>query len=277
MCDHPGVAAPTPAEPTELSPADRWRRWVEAWLVPQPILDQSPEPSTLEPSRFRWRPEEDATRPVRPSRRRALEALPDGGSVLDVGVGGGASSLGLAPRVGVITGVDPLEGMLAAFEESARGAGVTPRSVHGSWPEAARDVDPADVAVCHHAIYGITEIEPFLAALTAAARHRVVVEVGTRPPLIVLNPLFRAFHGVERADWPVADEAEAVLGAMGVAVEREDMVLPPAADEVTPERVAFTRRRLCVGPERDPEIARFLEEQPPLELRVAALWWPGTA
>ncbi len=246
--------------------------------MPPAILDQSPEgPLTLEPEMFRWRPDEDAAKPVRPSRRRALEALPEGGSVLDVGVGGGASSLGLAPRVATITGVDPLEGMLASFEESARAAGVTAKPLHGTWPEVAAEVEPVDVAVCHHAIYGVTEIEPFLAALTGAARHRVVLEVGTHPPLIGLNPLWKAFHGFERADRPVADDVEAVLASLGVAVEREDLLLPPGSDEVTPERVAFTRRRLCVGPDRDPEIAEFLEGLPPQELQVAALWWPGAA
>ena len=265
-------------EDPELRPADRWRQAVQAWLVPEAILDQAPEPAqVLDPEMFRWRPDEDATKPVRPSRRRALEALPEGGSVLDVGVGGGASSLGLVPRAAVITGVDPLEGMLAAFEASAREAGVTARLVHGHWPDVAGEVEPADVAVCHHAVYGVAEIEPFLAALTAAARHRVVLEVGTRPPLIGLNPLWKAFHGFERADRAVADEAEAVLRSMGLAVEREDMVLQPGPNDVTPARVTFTRRRLCVGPERDAEIAEFLEALPPTEMQVAALWWPGSA
>jgi len=197
------MAAP-PAEEPVLSPADRWRQAVQGWLLPKSIVDQAPEPVALEPERFRWRPEEDAKQPVRPSRRRALEALPEGGSVLDVGVGGGASSLGLAPRAALVTGVDPLEAMLESFDASARAAGVTPRSVSGSWPEVADEVEPADVVVCHHAIYGQPEIELFLAALTAKARHRVVIEIGARPPLIGINPLFKSFHGIERLDWPVA-------------------------------------------------------------------------
>jgi hypothetical protein len=68
-----------------------------------------------------------------------------------------------------------------------------------------------------------------------------------------------------------------VLKAMGVAVEREDMVLPPRAPEVTPQLVAFFRRRLYVGPERDPEIEQFLRAREPQEHRVIALWWPGQA
>ena len=260
------------------SPAERWREGIRGLAVPQAILDRAPEPDfSLEPERFRWRPEEDAKQPVRPSRRRALEALPDGGTVLDVGVGGGASSLGLAPKVGLIIGVDPLEGMLASFVESARAVGVGARTVLGTWPEVAEQVEAADVAVCHHAMYRVEEIEAFVSALTAHARHRVVIELSEHSPLSNLNPLWEAFHGIERPDRLVADEAEAVLASLGLAVQREDIVLPPRTAEVTPEMVAFTRRRLYVGPERDLEIADFLRSRPSREHRVAALWWPGAA
>lgn len=258
--------------------AARWRDNIRRSEVPQAVLDRAPEAEyTLEPERFRWRPKEDAKQPVRPSRRRALEALPEGGSVLDVGVGGGASSLGLVPKPGLIIGVDPLEGMLTSFQASAEEAGVAVRTVHGTWPDLADQVEPADVAVCHHAIYRVEQIEEFLMALATHARRRVVVEVSEHPPLVALNPLWMRFHGLERPDWLVPDAAEAVLQAMGLAVKREDIVLPPRVQEVTPELVAFSRRRLYVGPERDPEIEEFLRARGPQEHRVAALWWPGQA
>jgi hypothetical protein len=267
----------TDAPPT-ARPADRWRELLRRSAVPQEIVDASPEPdATLEPERFRWKPEEDARQPVRPSRRRALEALPEGGTVLDVGVGGGASSLGLVPKPGLIVGVDPLPGMLESFQASAAEAGVACRAVLGPWPEAAAEVEPADVAVCHHAIYRVEELEDFLAAMTAKARNRVVVEVSDRSPLAALDPLWKALYGIERPVWSVADEAEAALLAMGVAVEREDMTLPPRAPEVTPEFVAFCRRRLYAGPERDAEIEAFLRAREPQEHKVVALFWPGAA
>ncbi len=268
----------TSTEPTLPSAAERWRVGVEGWALPDHVTAAAPEPFVaLDPERFRWRPDDDALQPVRPSRRRALEALPQGGSVLDVGVGGGASSLGLAPKVRHITGVDPLPGMLAAFESSAREAGVTARAVLGSWPEAADEAGQADVVVCHHAIYRVAEVEPFLGALTAAARCRVVLELSAHPPMVDLNPLLRAFHGVERTDRLVADEAQAVLAAMGLAVEREDLFLSPGERDPSPERVAFVRGRVCVGPERDPEILTFLQQSVPSDHQVVALWWPGTA
>ena len=261
-----------------LRPGDRWRRSLAHWAVPQAVLDNAPEPeAVLEPEMFRWRPEEDAKQPARPSRRRALEALPEGGSVLDVGVGGGASSLGLVPRPGLIVGVDPLVGMLESFEASGRAAGVATRAVLGTWPEVAAEVDPADVVVCHHAMYRVTEIEDFAAALTSRARFRVVVELSANPPLAGLGPLWKAFHGVERPDWPVADQVEAVLASMGLAVEREDLVLVPHVRDVTPEFVAFVRRRLHVDLDRDPEIEEFLRTRESQDHRVVALWWPGVA
>lgn len=273
----PTTATPSGAD-ADAGPADRWRQAVLAWAVPEAILATAPQPpSRLEPEMFRWKPEEDAKHAPRPSRRRALEALPEAGSVLDVGVGGGASSLGLVPKAALITGVDHHEGMLESFEESGRVAGVATRAVQGTWPEVADQVEAADIAVCHHAVYGVAEIEPFLEVLTARARHRVILEVSVQSPLAGLNPLWKAFHGIDRPDRPVADEAQAVLSAMGLAAEREDLVLAPRPAEVTDARVAFARRRLCVTEERDPEIAEFLRGLVPQEQRVVALWWPGRA
>ena len=258
-------------------PADTWRELLRRSAVPQAVIDASPEPDvSLAPERFRWKPEEDARQPVRPSRRRALEALPEGGSVLDVGVGGGASSLGLVPKVGLIIGIDPLDGMLESFRASARAAGVATRTVLGSWPDVAGEVEAADVAVCHHAVYRVTELEDFVAALTEHARSRVVIEVSDRSPLSALDPLWKSIHGLDRPGWSVADQLQAVLVAMGVGVEREDMLLPPRAHDVTPALVEFSRRRLHVGPERDEEIERWLRAREPGEHRVVALWWPGT-
>ncbi len=126
-------------------------------------------------------------------------------------------------------------------------------------------------------MYRVVEFEAFVDALTARARSRVVIELSARSPLAGLNPLWKAVHGIERPDPPVADEAHATLVAMGLPVEREDIVLPPRQQEVTPEVVAFARRRLYLGPERDPEVEALLRARKPQEQRVVALWWPGLA
>lgn len=263
---------------TETRAADAWREAARGWPMPQSIVDASPAPrATLEPQMFRWRPEVDATQQVRPSRKRALEALPQGGSVLDVGVGAGASSFGLAGTAGLIVGVDRLPDMLLAFEETAQELAVPVRAVLGAWPEAADLVEPADVAVCHHALYAVEDLVGFVAALTARAWRRVVVELSVHPPMTGLNPLLEELHGFKRSDWPVADVAQAVIAEMGFDVEREDIALSARPRDITPEWVAFVRRRLYVGPERDPQIEQFLRTREPQEERVAALWWPGGA
>ena len=257
---------------------DRWRQLLRDSEVPQSVIDGAPEPAgSLEPERFRWRPEQDAAQPVRPSRRRALEALPTGGTVLDVGVGGGASSLGLVPKAGFIVGVDALPGMLESFAASAKAAGVAIKAILGTWPQIADSVPIAHVALSHHAVYRAVEIEEFISAMTVRARHRVVLEVSAHSPLSGLDELWKSMHGIDRLEWLVADELQAVLVAMGLPVEREDIVLPPRAVEVTPEMVTFARRRLYVGRDRDPEIEEYLRNREPQAQRVAALWWSGEA
>lgn len=64
---------------------------------------------------------------------------------------------------------------------------------------------------------------------------------------------------------------------MGLAVEREEFVLPATPLEVTPEFVAFARRRLYVGADRHPQIEEFLHTLTPEPMTVVALWWPGAA
>lgn len=256
----------------------RWRDALEEWAIPADIVAAAPEsPWSYPPGLFRWQPEEDRTSQVRPSRMRALEVLPLGGSVLDVGVGGGASSLGLVPPAARITGVDESESMLVTFAESGRATGVATHTVAGRWPEVAAEVGPADVVVCHHVFYNVADLEPFVRALTDHARRRVVIELTAFHPQSSLNPLWRALHGIDRPTRPTADDAVAVLSAMGLEVGREDLEVPPRWREVTPELVAFARRRLCLSAERDAEIAALLEEHGRPPQRVVALWWPGTA
>ena len=71
--------------------------------------------------------------------RRARDALPVGGTVLDVGVGAGAASLPLSPRCSLIIGVDSSADLLSEFRRQARRVGVAVSStVKGEWPARAR-------------------------------------------------------------------------------------------------------------------------------------------
>ncbi|HET7486579.1 MAG TPA: class I SAM-dependent methyltransferase [Acidimicrobiales bacterium] len=264
-----------------MSAAERWRDALAAWAIPDDILAAAPAaPWTFEPALFARRADQVLDEPETASQRRAREVLPAGGSVLDVGCGGGAGSLPLVPPATLLTGVDDADGMLEAYASAADRRGVAHREIPGTWPHVAREVDAADVVVCHNVLYNIGDLVPFVAALTDHARRRVVVEIGTTHPLSNLNPLWEALHGLKRPDAPTSDDALAVLEELGLDVGHEEFERPWTM--WGPDRsatVAMTRRRLCVGPERDAEIEAQLDKiaaYTPVR-RSVALWWDGTA
>jgi SAM-dependent methyltransferase len=266
--------------------ARRWREELDSWAIPPEILAAAPEtPWGCPPGLFaRAADEALAARDAQagggagptPSMRRALEALPDGGSVLDIGAGGGAASLPLCPPAAAVTAVDQSPGMLAAFAELAERQGIDHTEVEGLWPDVAGEVGPADVVVCHHVLYNVGDLVPFVVALTRHARHRVVVEITAVHPQATLNPLWEHFHGVARPTRPTAEDAAAVLSDLGLDVGVEEIGAPPRwTSGHREEQVAFARRRLCLPAERDAEVAAVLE--PPGPRRQVTLWWPGEA
>ncbi len=262
-----------------MTAAARWAEALAEWAIPPEILEQAPEtPWGCPTGPFAHAAEEAvATAERSPTARRALEVLPDAGSLLDVGAGGGAASLPLAPPATRITAVDQSAGMLEAFAALAGRRGVDHAEVQGSWPEVAAEVEPADVVVCAHVFYNVGDLEPFVAALTAKARLRVVTELTATHPQESLNPLWRRFYGLDRPTRPTADDALAVLTEMGLEVGVECREAPGRWEHHPREDlVAFTRRRLCLPPERDAEVAEAIDELfVPGPRSLVTLWWPG--
>ena len=255
-----------------------WREALASWVIPDEILAAAPEsPWALPPEVFARAAELAlADADGGPSRRRALEALHDGATVVDVGAGAGAASLPLAPPARRLTGVDQSPDMLAAFARAAEDRGVHHCEVLGRWPEVAAEVAPADVVVCHHVVYNVGELVPFARALTTHARRRVVVELTAEHPRARSNWLWRELHGLERPSEPVASDAVAVLEEMGleVGVERHCHPAPLWREVPRQEVVAFLRRQLCVGPERDAEIDALLDDDAePVTRELVTIWW----
>jgi SAM-dependent methyltransferase len=272
---------------SETGPAGRrWSEGLAGWAIPGEILAAAPESPWTFPTELFASRADASTDSLTVSNRRALEALPEGGSVMDVGCGAGAASLPLAGKARTLIGVDVSNEMLQAFEERASRTGAEALVVRGRWPDAAPETPDADVVLCHHVFYNAPDLPAFAAALTDHARSRVVVEMTPNHPQASLNRLWLQFHGLRRPTGPTVDDAVEVL---------RDVGLDPAWELWQPESrggfadrrdlVAWIRRRLCLTPERDDEVNEAISDQV-IESGglhtfapgpVGTLWWDGGA
>jgi SAM-dependent methyltransferase len=270
-------------------PLIRWAADLTAWRIPDQITAAVREsPWVLPTGVFSRRAGRQLAHPVGASHAHAMQALPEGGSVLDIGAGGGVASLPLAPRMARLIAVDTHPGML---DDLARRAAPLPIDLHlvtGAWPDVADQVPAADLVLCYHVLYNVADLAPFVAALTAHARRRVVVEVTAEHPLVALNPYWQQFHHLTRPTGPGAEQVIQVLESLGLSVRVDRWIAPSEAEHDSfAALVDLTRRRLCLPPERADEVADALrrngvdETQPP-DLGSSGrdrvtLSWPGTA
>jgi SAM-dependent methyltransferase len=266
--------------------AERWRRDLESWAIPQDILAKAPESPWHHPVELFVSRAEASTRGLTFSNRTAQVALPRGGSVLDVGCGAGGASLPLASQAGLLIGVDTSDDMLAAFREQAGKASVRAETIQGRWPDVAAQAPVADVVVCHHVAYNAPDLAPFALGLTDHARKRAVMEMTVEHPQSRFNPLWLRFHGLERPTRPTAMDAVNVLREAALDVKWQQWNEPRGGGFRREEDlVAWVRRLLCVTPDRDPEVRDAVD--PWLEVRdgvygfadrpVVTLWWEGSA
>lgn len=257
-----------------MTAAEQWRDDLATWAIPREILDAAPEDPWIHPVEMFTVVGEV---PDSPSHARAREALPESGSVLDVGCGGGRASLALLPRAGVVTGVDSSERMLAQYAAAADERGVAHAEMLGTWPEAVDGVPAADVVVCHHVVYNVPELPAFLRALGDRAVHRVVLELPVTHPLTHMNGLWEHFWGLQRPTRPTAEDCLAVAREAGIDAQLDvwdDEPFEARSPLTVEQRMHHLRVRLCLPAEREPEVAAFVRAQGvPARRRTATLWW----
>ena len=288
--DAPPRSASTtaPAWEDEVKAADRWREQLAAWAIPEEIIAAAPESPWGFSSDFPPAGEAAVATRADADDRAALEALPEGGTVLDVGVGGGATSLPLAARAGSIVGVDAQADMLDAFRANAGAS--RRRRADGARVVARRrrgQVELVDVVVVGHVVYNVSELEPFVRALDAHARHRVVLELTQRHPLVWMRDLWMHFHDLDRPTGPTADDARGGAHASSgstpsarigsVRRRRQRRVRspggrdPPGSQTSVPSRGARRGDRRALG-DRLREIDGSWDVGP-AERTVVTLWW----
>jgi hypothetical protein len=203
----------------------------------------------------------------------ACEALPDDGTVLDVGVGAGAASLRL-PAAHVI-GVDLNAELLEAFVARAARCGMRSTAIQGVWPDVESRTPTADIAVCHHVVYNVADLAGFAAALTSHAERRVVIELTAVHPMTWMAPYWLELQHIRQPDRPTADDAVAVLTRLGLDVHQARWERPvQMIGENDADATARIARRLCLSPDRHDELAQLLALTPPPKTRdVVTLWW----
>ena len=268
---------------------DRWRADLAAWAIPERITAAvTDSPWVLPRQVFARRADRVSAAPSGPSFERAWAALDPPGIVLDVGSGAGAACLPLLPRTTSLTAVDADADMLDQLSQRAAAGGVAARMVLGRWPDTAAQAGPADVVTCHHVLYNVAEVAPFVTALTGSARRVVIAEVTAQHPLVSLNDLWLKFHGLRRPVSPTAADVIEILTVMGLRPGHEAWRRPGGRDYAGfDELVDVTRRRLCLPPGRAAEVAEALVEsgvdpEHPVDLgssgrEVVTIWWDGTA
>lgn len=266
-----------------------WTRALAAWAIPAEVLDKAVDsPWVLPRQVFVRRADAQVTGPIGETHAAAVAEAPE--TVLDVGAAAGATSLPLVGRTPVraLTAVDADAELLAQFAVRAESFGVAAEVVCGRWPDVAEQVPVVDLVLCGNVLYNVAELEPFVRALTAHARRRVVAELAAAHPLTELNPLWRRFHGIDRPTGPTADDCVAALAELGISPTVRRWRRPPEAEHATfAELVDVSRRRLCLPPDAEAEVETALidlgvDPAVPPDLgssgrELVTLAWPGGA
>lgn len=254
--------------------AEQWRDDLASWAIPAEILERAVQSPWIHPVAMFTVPAEI---PDSPSHARAREALATGGSVLDVGCGGGRAAMALVPPAGLVIGVDHQQDMLEAFAGAAQLRGVQHQEVLGDWSQVEPEISVCDVVVSHHVAYNVADIVPFLRALDRHARHRVVIEVPVTHPLSNMNSLWKRFWDIDRPTRPTAHQLHGIAEALGFEPFIEvwpDLTWGHRVALSPEERVEHMRIRLCLTKDRDAEVAAALMEEVDSKPReVATVWW----
>ena len=163
--------------------------------------------------------------------------------LLDVGGGAGRMCLPLALRCREVINADPSAAMLRQFTECAAEAGINNvRQVQGDWLEV--DGVSADVVLSCHVVYFVREVRSFIEKLHAAARRRVIIDIGSLPPPNRPASLYHLVYGEEMAVVPTYRELLPVIWEMGILPDIKVLALPSSVDQFPTDREEAIKQAL---------------------------------
>ena len=225
-----------------MSAAERYAARVDALLAQRTRLRGEQPPGDL----FAGLPvhhsilRSDARRTPEPNLTVIASYVEPDDVVLDVGGGGGRYSLPLALQCREVVNVDPSGAMLAGFAANAERAGIAnARGVLGSWPVA--DAPHGSLALVVHVAYLTRDIVAFIEALERAASRRIVMVVGSPPPISRNPELFRMVFDEESVIAPGHAELVNVLWELGIEPDVRLLPGPSSPTPIQPTREAAER------------------------------------
>ncbi len=235
-----------------------------------------------EPPDF-WRPwasffRQDPFRTGDPSLDALLRHVRPQDTVLDVGGGAGRFALPLALRCRQVTVVEPSQGMVEVLQEEGI-ANVD--VVVSTWEEA--QVEPHEVVLCSHVLYGVERVDLFVQKLVAHTRRLLLVLMFMDAPINAFSRAWRLVRRERRIGLPGLSLLLPLLWEMGLYPHLE--MVQPMPRRPFPDRQAALeelRRRLYIvpGTQEDARLHRFLprlleETGEGLHLRGVPPNWEG--
>lgn len=246
------------------SPAARWKAELQAWAIPERLLEQADESPYGWPAKlWRRRTQESRSRQeTTPTTSLVTRLLGDDGTLVDVGAGTGRSCLPYARAGHRVTAVEKNPGMADGLREEVETEGLEVNVVEGAWPGVADRTPVADVVLSSHVVYDVWDIAPFVRGLDGHGRRGVVLELTDVHPWTKMNHLYRAIHDLDRPDGPsVEDLVQVVVAELGaeVGVVRWERA-PDLWFLSWQEILDYYGKRVVVPNARRPELRPLLEE-----------------
>lgn len=158
----------------------------------------------------------DPRRDLEANTAAVVDLIEPGDVVADIGGGAGRIGLPVALHCRELLNVEPSAAMRREFEASALEAGIqNARSIERGWPAAAADLE-ADVLMLANVTYMVRDIVPFVEALDAAARRRVMISVWSIAPPNHGAVVFELLHGEPQQRVPSYRELLPVIWDLGI-------------------------------------------------------------
>ena len=254
-----------------MTSAELWAAELAKWSIPAEILAQAETSPWIHPPALFQIP---TSIPLNPSHEIALDALPNGGSVLDIGCGGGLAAFALSEKAGKVIGVDHQAEMLEMFAANAHDRGIESETHLGFWPAVASAVPSADVLTVHNVFYNVSDVVPFISELNKHVKKRVVIEMPALHPLANLSGAWKYFWNIDRPTEPTPDLLIKVLTEMGINANIKYWSSEVRKEVDTESAIEFMRIRLCLPTSRSEEIGSYLSKNPPSGTREqVTIWW----